>query len=212
MSSSTKLVRPVIDLCLFFYLFQFFYIQNFFIFIYLFLSSIHISHKCSNQTSEGGGVDLADVAVRKLDKLNNYKLGIIDHKDKYKYKHWSKYTYIPAENKYESNCNKYLGIFLHLSECIHLAFQLIFPFLSCLLLIAQQVVSCSGKIFLVVRYYHCYNWWRFSTIGSTKGDVNITRLSLFGRPPLNQGIISQPLPEPVSIIIIIINNIFNIII
>ena len=111
MSSSTKLVRPVIDLCLFFYLFQFFYIQNFFIFIYLFLSSIHISHKCSNQTSEGGGVDLADVAVRKLDKLNNYKLGIIDHKDKYKYKHWSKYTYIPVENKYELNCNKYLGIF-----------------------------------------------------------------------------------------------------
>ena len=124
-------------------------------------------------------------------------MGIIDHKDKYKYKHWSKYTYIPAENKYESNCNKYLGIFLHLSECIHLAFQLIFPFLSCLLLIAQQtqrVVSCSGKIFLVVRYYHCYNWWRFSTIGSTKGDVNIARLLLFGRPPLNQVITYQPLP------------------
>ena len=83
MSSSTKLVRPVIGLCLFFYLFQFFYIQNFFIFIYLFLSSIHISHKCLNQTSEGGGVDLADVAVRKLGKLNNYKKGINDHKDKY---------------------------------------------------------------------------------------------------------------------------------
>ena len=70
----------------------------------------------------------------------------------------------------------------------------------------------SGKIFLVVRYYHCYNWWRYITIGLTKGDLNIARLLLLGRPPLNQVIIPQPLPESVSIIIIIIINIINIII
>ena len=102
---------------------------------------------------------------------------------------------------------------LHLLECILFAFQFITITSSIMFVIDGSKDSTgSGKIFLVLRYYHCYNWWRFSTIGSTKGDVNIARLLLFGRPPLNQVITPQPLPEPVSIIIIIIINIFNIII
>ena len=90
-----------------------------------------------NQTSEGGGVDLAYVAVRKLGKLNNYKLGIFDHKDKYKYKHWSKYTYIQVENKYELDFKIYLGI--------------LFSFIG--------MYSFSISVYYNYQFYHVCYWW-----------------------------------------------------